>query len=160
MRDGVEKREAKDVKLREVGVEEVLKSGFGGEGREFETRATDVQMGLERWVAEQDEVSDSLLFAWWGLRSRGSSADFVLLWHYYLLPLSFLLPSPSSSSSLPLPPTFEPTPLIPLPKNQSSTRKPFILDIWLNRLECVMLLVLITKVSKGREGRNLKLWEG
>lgn len=57
MRDGVEKREAKDVKLREIGVEEVLKEGFGGEGREYETRATDVQMGFERWVAEEDEVS-------------------------------------------------------------------------------------------------------
>ena len=57
MRDGAAKREAKDVKLREVGVEEVLKEGFGGEGREYETRATDVQMGFERWVAEDDEVS-------------------------------------------------------------------------------------------------------
>lgn len=62
MRDGVEKREAKDVKLREVGIEDVLRGGFGGEGREFETRATDVQMGFERWVAEEEEVRSSLLF--------------------------------------------------------------------------------------------------
>lgn len=59
MRDGVEKREAKDVKLREVGVEDVLKEGFGGEGREYETRATDVQMGFERWVNAEEEVSIS-----------------------------------------------------------------------------------------------------
>ncbi|KAL8293465.1 hypothetical protein RQP46_000166 [Phenoliferia psychrophenolica] len=55
MRDGAEKRGVKDVKLRELGVEDVLKDGFGGEGREFETRATDVQMGFERWVSEDDE---------------------------------------------------------------------------------------------------------
>ena len=50
-------RQAGDVKLREVGVEQVLREGFGGEGREYETRATDVQMGFERWVAEEEEVS-------------------------------------------------------------------------------------------------------
>jgi len=44
------------VRLREVGIEAVLRDGYGGEGREFETRATDVQMGLERWVAEEEEV--------------------------------------------------------------------------------------------------------
>ncbi|SCV70816.1 BQ2448_3578 [Microbotryum intermedium] len=45
----------RDVKLREVGIEDVLKEGYGGEGREYETRATDVQMGFERWVNEEDE---------------------------------------------------------------------------------------------------------
>jgi ATP-dependent RNA helicase DDX31/DBP7 len=91
MRDGAEKREAKDVKLREVGVEEVLKSGFGGDGREYETRATDVQMGFERWVAEEDEVSALVLSRLF--RSR-STADppFVL----------DILPSTRLSSSLPL----------------------------------------------------------
>ncbi|KAK4694489.1 ATP-dependent RNA helicase DDX31/DBP7, partial [Phenoliferia sp. Uapishka_3] len=57
MRDGAEKRGVKDVKLRELGIEDVLKDGFGGEGREFETRATDVQMGFERWVSEEEENS-------------------------------------------------------------------------------------------------------
>lgn len=47
----------RDVKMRELAVENVLKDGFGGEGREYETRATDVQMGFERWVAETVEVS-------------------------------------------------------------------------------------------------------
>lgn len=66
MRDGVEKREAKDVKLREVGVEDVLKDGFGGEGREYETRATDVQMGFERWVNAEEEVRprEALIRPW------------------------------------------------------------------------------------------------
>lgn len=46
----------KVVKLREVGVEQVLREGYGGEGREYETRATDVQMGFERWVNGSEEV--------------------------------------------------------------------------------------------------------
>ncbi|GAA5991874.1 hypothetical protein JCM10908_002250 [Rhodotorula pacifica] len=45
----------KTVKLREVGVEQVLREGYGGEGREYETRATDVQMGFERWVNGSEE---------------------------------------------------------------------------------------------------------
>ncbi|KWU43290.1 DEAD-domain-containing protein [Rhodotorula sp. JG-1b] len=49
------KREEKVVKLREVGVEQVLREGYGGEGREYETRATDVQMGFERWVNGSEE---------------------------------------------------------------------------------------------------------
>jgi ATP-dependent RNA helicase DDX31/DBP7 len=57
MKSGAEKRGVKEVKLREVGVEDVLKDGFGGVGREYETRATDVQMGFERWVSESDKVS-------------------------------------------------------------------------------------------------------
>ncbi|KAM0750153.1 DEAD-domain-containing protein [Meredithblackwellia eburnea MCA 4105] len=59
MKDGAEKRAggSKDVKLRELGVESVLKDGYGGDGREFETRATDVQMGYERWVADSDDNS-------------------------------------------------------------------------------------------------------
>lgn len=56
MRSGAEKRGIKDVKLREVGVEDILMEGFGGSGREYETRATDVQMGFERWVSETSEV--------------------------------------------------------------------------------------------------------
>ncbi|GAA5906622.1 hypothetical protein JCM5296_000713 [Sporobolomyces johnsonii] len=42
-------------RLREVGVEEVLREGYGGEGREYETRATDVQMGFERWANGSEE---------------------------------------------------------------------------------------------------------
>ncbi|GAA5861516.1 hypothetical protein JCM8547_008057 [Rhodosporidiobolus lusitaniae] len=47
---------AKRVRLRETSVEEVLRQGYGGgEGREYETRATDVQMGFERWVNGSEE---------------------------------------------------------------------------------------------------------
>lgn len=63
MRDGAEKRGVKDVKLREIGIEDILKDGFGGEGREYETRATDVQMGFERWVSENEDVSLTLFLA-------------------------------------------------------------------------------------------------
>ncbi|GJN89450.1 hypothetical protein Rhopal_002436-T1 [Rhodotorula paludigena] len=45
------------VRLREVGVEQVLREGYGGEGREYETRATDVQMGFERWVNASEETA-------------------------------------------------------------------------------------------------------
>ncbi|GAA5914876.1 putative ATP-dependent RNA helicase [Sporobolomyces salmoneus] len=52
---------AKKTRLREVGVEEVLRDGYGGGkgSREFETRATDVQMGFERW-ANQSETNAEL----------------------------------------------------------------------------------------------------
>jgi len=45
------------VKLDQVGVEEVLKSGFGGKGWEFEQRATDAQLAFERWVIADEQVS-------------------------------------------------------------------------------------------------------
>ena len=40
----------KSIKLHPLSVENVLKNGFGGQGKEFESRATDVQTSLERWV--------------------------------------------------------------------------------------------------------------
>ncbi|OCF58693.1 ATP-dependent RNA helicase DBP7 [Kwoniella mangroviensis CBS 10435] len=40
------------VKLQQVGVEDVLRKGFGGQGYEFENRATEVQLGFERWVLD------------------------------------------------------------------------------------------------------------
>ncbi|GAA5990125.1 hypothetical protein JCM11641_001063 [Rhodosporidiobolus odoratus] len=47
----------KRVRLRDLGVEEVLRQGYGGSGREYETRATDVQMGFERWVNASEETA-------------------------------------------------------------------------------------------------------
>ncbi|WVR04724.1 hypothetical protein IAU60_001735 [Kwoniella sp. DSM 27419] len=43
------------VGLGQVGVEDVLRKGFGGKGYEFESRATEVQLGFERWVLEGDQ---------------------------------------------------------------------------------------------------------
>ncbi|WWD21587.1 hypothetical protein CI109_106073 [Kwoniella shandongensis] len=43
------------VRLGQVGVEDVLRKGFGGKGYEFEGRATDVQLSFERWVLEGDQ---------------------------------------------------------------------------------------------------------
>ncbi|KAK8847496.1 hypothetical protein IAR55_005354 [Kwoniella newhampshirensis] len=42
------------VRLSQVGVEDVLRNGFGGKGYEFEGRATEVQLSFERWVLEGD----------------------------------------------------------------------------------------------------------
>ncbi|KAH9815577.1 P-loop containing nucleoside triphosphate hydrolase protein [Melampsora americana] len=40
------------VKIQPIGVENLLKKGFGGNEKEWETRATDVQMAIERWVVK------------------------------------------------------------------------------------------------------------
>lgn len=42
--------------LKQTGVEELLKQGFGGKARDWETRATDVQMAVERWVIGDQRV--------------------------------------------------------------------------------------------------------
>lgn len=39
-----------------ASVESVLRSGFGGTGAEFESRATQVQLSFERWVLKQKTV--------------------------------------------------------------------------------------------------------
>jgi ATP-dependent RNA helicase DDX31/DBP7 len=51
------KAENKGVKLSPVTVDDLLKKGFGGRGWEYEQRATDVQLGFERWVLTSDQVS-------------------------------------------------------------------------------------------------------
>lgn len=50
---------AKDTgaKFHESNVESLLKDGFGGKGKEFESRATDVQLAVERWVEAKPTVS-------------------------------------------------------------------------------------------------------
>ncbi|TIA73993.1 hypothetical protein E3P92_01432 [Wallemia ichthyophaga] len=47
----------KSIKLNSVSVDNVLKRGYGGQGNEFESRATDVQTSLERWVIASPENS-------------------------------------------------------------------------------------------------------
>jgi len=58
------------VKVGQVGVEEVLKKGFGGKGWEFETRATEVQLAFERWVISDDSVSRCGAGRYVGLRAN------------------------------------------------------------------------------------------
>ncbi|RXK40964.1 hypothetical protein M231_01812 [Tremella mesenterica] len=53
-KDGV-KGDVGEVKLGQVGVEDVLKKGFGGKGYEYEQRATDAQLAMERWVLADDQ---------------------------------------------------------------------------------------------------------
>ncbi|KAG8681882.1 ATP-dependent RNA helicase dbp7 [Ceratobasidium sp. 394] len=43
-------------RLVPIGVEDVLKRGFGGKGREYEERATEVQLVFERWVLKENQV--------------------------------------------------------------------------------------------------------
>lgn len=50
-----EQTDTSKVRLVQVGVEEVLKRGFGGKGYEYEQRATDVQLAFERWVLEDPQ---------------------------------------------------------------------------------------------------------
>ena len=44
--------------LEAVAVEEILQAGFGGKGREYEDRATEVQLAFERWCLQGREVCD------------------------------------------------------------------------------------------------------
>ncbi|BEI96822.1 hypothetical protein CcaverHIS631_0204110 [Cutaneotrichosporon cavernicola] len=52
---GAATKDEGSVRLQQVGVEDVLRKGFGGRGHEYEARATDVQMALERWVLGDDK---------------------------------------------------------------------------------------------------------
>jgi len=42
--------------LEPVAVEEILQAGFGGKDREYEDRATEVQLAFERWCLRGKEV--------------------------------------------------------------------------------------------------------
>ena len=72
VRDGMSSNE-KDgdkVKMRQVVVEDVLKRGFSPRGgsadsREFEQRATQVQLAFERWVLDSNSVSGLLQLPVW-----------------------------------------------------------------------------------------------
>ncbi|KAJ2926758.1 hypothetical protein H1R20_g10325, partial [Candolleomyces eurysporus] len=47
---GEESNSSKKVSLSPVPLETVLQNGFGGKGKEYEARATEVQLAFERWV--------------------------------------------------------------------------------------------------------------
>ncbi|KAH9990037.1 P-loop containing nucleoside triphosphate hydrolase protein [Russula vinacea] len=44
--------------LKAVAVEEILQAGFGGKGREYEDRATEVQLSFERWCLQGKENAE------------------------------------------------------------------------------------------------------
>ncbi|TFK73898.1 DEAD-domain-containing protein [Pluteus cervinus] len=57
--DGTSSSETpKTVSLTSVTVEDVLKTGFKGENREYEDRATDVQLSFERWALRKKPNAD------------------------------------------------------------------------------------------------------
>lgn len=58
---GDAKEESKQVGLQAIGMDTVLKKGFGGKGTEYEGRATDVQLSFERWVLKDQHVSYHIL---------------------------------------------------------------------------------------------------
>ncbi|KAF7376333.1 RNA helicase [Mycena sanguinolenta] len=47
--------EDRNITLAGVAIENVLRSGFGGKGNEYEGRATEVQLAFERWVLRNKE---------------------------------------------------------------------------------------------------------
>jgi len=49
------------ITMQGSSVENLLKLGFGGQGRESEERATEIQLSLERWVLSRTKVIDTLI---------------------------------------------------------------------------------------------------
>lgn len=118
------------VKLRQVGVEDVLKRGFGVKSSpgvpaavaasEYERRATQVQLAFERWVLDDGEVSCAHTFP---LIFR----DVALI---AAISFPHLLRSTLNSLDVPFPPGSAPTRPIRWKKNVSSTSKTCTSVIW------------------------------
>lgn len=51
-----EEKDKDKINLQQVPIDSVLQSGYGGKGKEFEMRATEVQLAFERWVLRNPEV--------------------------------------------------------------------------------------------------------
>jgi len=101
------------VKMRQVVVEDVLKRGFSPKGgapdsREFEQRATQVQLAFERWVLDTNSVSPTLNPPSKVSKANSSVTPFMRL---------FRMPT---SPDKPFLPTSEPTLPIRTKKNVSS----------------------------------------
>lgn len=62
---GQDKAQTSTISIAPVSVETVLQGGFGGRDVEYEERATEVQLALERWVVRRKDASTNakLLFA-------------------------------------------------------------------------------------------------
>lgn len=53
---GESEKEKDKINLQQVPIDTVLQSGYSGKGKEFEMRATEVQLAFERWVLRNSEV--------------------------------------------------------------------------------------------------------
>ncbi|GLB37575.1 putative RNA helicase [Lyophyllum shimeji] len=58
-KDAASGDDKRNISLIGVGMNNVLKAGFGGKGTEYEERATDVQLAFERWVLRRKENAGS-----------------------------------------------------------------------------------------------------
>ncbi|PSR79628.1 hypothetical protein PHLCEN_2v6929 [Hermanssonia centrifuga] len=50
--------QSEKVTLEPIGMDSVLRKGFGGKGSDFEARATEVQLSFERWVLRNSENAE------------------------------------------------------------------------------------------------------
>ncbi|KAF7968690.1 hypothetical protein HWV62_29698 [Athelia sp. TMB] len=48
-----------NITLNGIAIENILRNGFGGQGADYEERATDVQLSFERWVLRRKENADA-----------------------------------------------------------------------------------------------------
>ncbi|KAF7428209.1 ATP-dependent RNA helicase dbp7 [Pleurotus ostreatus] len=55
MHGTTEESENKSIRITPISVENVLRDGFGGKSKEYEDRATEVQLAFERWVLRRKE---------------------------------------------------------------------------------------------------------
>jgi ATP-dependent RNA helicase DDX31/DBP7 len=53
----LDEKQKQNITLTGVGIEDILKFGFGGQGTDYEARATEVQLSFERWVLRNKTVS-------------------------------------------------------------------------------------------------------
>jgi ATP-dependent RNA helicase DDX31/DBP7 len=73
-------KQKQNITLTGVGMENILKSGFGGQRTDYEERATEVQLSFERWVLRNKVVSQIRLHV---LLSPKFLTQFyrTLIWH-------------------------------------------------------------------------------
>jgi ATP-dependent RNA helicase DDX31/DBP7 len=121
----IEGKMGEGVKVNGVGVDGVLKKGFGGESV-WEGRATEVQGAFERWVLSKTKVGwlASLIMSF-GLLIGRSETNAILACLFFLSFFaigheSFLFARTPTSPKRPTNPTFDPTQPTRLKRNVSS----------------------------------------
>ena len=101
-----------------AAAEEILQTGFGGQGREYEERATEVQLAFERWCLKKKEVTCLACCLVW---VRRTEAKCDRTWRWRAGPLLRI---------------FARTQRTLLTRNTSSTSDICISAIWPSHLRC------------------------